>query len=938
MTPRNKSLTKIFYIRNLLGIVLSILCIGLLWLYSGYQQLLSETELLKNQAIQKQMDQQKERVHFVSSMIKNEQQTLHDTLDASIRQRTHEAYAILESIYEKSKLDYTSEQIAELMKAALRDIRFNEGRGYYFINNPDGIVELYPPDPQLEGTSFYDVHDQSGRPVVKDMIKIIREQGEGAYRYTWPKLGDPTGQYEKIAYIKYFEPLNWFIGTGEYVADIEAEVQNRIVEHIEKIRFDDGGYIFIGNYSGISLTYPAKGRNMYDVQDANGFKIVQGMIKLAKSGDGYLKYVMPPLKGERPETKISYVVGVPDWDWYVGTGDFEADLDHETATMLAERRSAINLKMATIIAILMVFMLVGWYFSRLLGKQIAISFRGFQDFFDRAAQKNTLIEPEKQKFSEFKTLALAANQMIEARQKAEAILKSEEKKFRTLFEHVSDYAIILQNRNNQMTIVDLSVSACESHGYLRDELIGQPISLLDPDEAEVTQNDPRMKKLLTGETIRFKRVHRRKDGSTFPIAALIRMIEIEGQEYFFSIEHDLTEEKKKEELQRELEEQLRQKYKMEAVGLMAGGMAHNFNNALAIVLGNLEMAQRKISERGKVKKYIENAQTAVLRSRDLVNHILIYSRKGSHNKASIQLSDVFNETLELIRSMNPATILVSDDISPEGELVTIYADSGQIQEALINLYANAKHALDDAGEILFSLGRVDLVPEDMTAQYDRPAGPYARISVQDNGCGIPPETLVNIFDPFFTTKEVNVGTGMGLATVQGVVNRHEGLIKVRSVLGEGTTFDLYFPVADQNQTIGIRPEDTAEPGGTEHILLVDDNDMLASIGEEILTDSGYRVTTKTDSTEALKLFTATAEQFDLVITDQTMPKISGKDLIQDIKKIRPGIPTILCTGFNSKVDEDSAEEIGANAFLMKPLRIPKLLQTVKLVLDGDKEK
>ncbi|MCW8860723.1 MAG: cache domain-containing protein, partial [Deltaproteobacteria bacterium] len=680
MDPNNKSLTKIFYIRNLLGIVLSILCIGTLWLYSGYQQLLSETEILKKQAVQNQMDQQKERVHFVSSMIKNEQQTLQETMDAAIRQRTLEAHVVMESIYERTKSDHTTEQIAELIKAALRDIRFNKGRGYYFITGLDGVEVLYPPNPQLEGTSFLDIHDQDGRPVVQDMIRLVQEQGEGAYRYTWSKPGDPTGHHEKRAYIKYFEPLNWFVGTGEYVANIEADLQNRIVEHIEKIRFDNNGYIFIGNFAGTSLTYPAKGRNMYDVQDANGLKIVQGMIQLAKNGAGYLRYVMPPLKGERPEPKISYVVGVPEWSWYVGTGDFEADLDHEIASMLAERKAAINLKIAAIIAILTVFILVGWYFSHLLGKEVSISFEGFQDFFDRAAQNAIPMDLEKQKFSEFKTLALSANQMIDARQKAETIIKSEEKKFRTLFEHVSDYAIILQNKNNQMIIVDLSASACEFHGYLRDELIGQPITIIDLEETEVTQDDPRMKNLEKGETIHFERVHRRKDGSTFPVEVLVRMIEIERQQYFFSIERDLTEIKKIENQQIELEKQLRQKYKMEAVGLMAGGAAHNFNNLLAIVLGNLEMGQRKISETEKVKKYIKNAQTAVLRSRDLINQILIYSRKGSHNKVPIQLSSVYNETLKLISSTNPATIKLNSNISPEGESVTIYADSGQIQE------------------------------------------------------------------------------------------------------------------------------------------------------------------------------------------------------------------------------------------------------------------
>ncbi|MDX2478753.1 MAG: cache domain-containing protein [Desulfuromusa sp.] len=932
MALSNKSLTKTFYISNLLGIALSILCVGTFWLYSGYQQLSSETEILKTQAVQKQMEKQMERVHFASSMIKNKQQTLHETMEAEIRQRTLEAHAIMESIYERTQSDHTTEQIAELIKAALRDVRFNKGRGYYFINRPDGIVELYPPDPPLEGTSFYDIHDQDGRPVVQEMIRLIQEQGEGALRYTWSKPGDPAGQHEKIAYIKHFEPLNWIVSTGEYVADIEADLQNHIVDHIEKIRFDDNGYIFIGNFSGTSLTYPAKGRNMYDVQDANGLKIVQEMIQLAKNGEGYLRYVMPPLKGERTEPKISYVVGVPEWNWYIGTGDFEADLDYEMATMLAERKSAINHKIAVIITILAVFILVGWYFSHFLGKQVSISFEGFQNFFDRAAQNAIPMDLEKQKFSEFKTLALSANHMIDARQKAETIIKSEEKKFRTLFEHVSDYAIILQNRNNQMTIVDLSASACESHGYLRDELIGQPITILDPEETEVTQNDPRMKKLLNGETIHLESVHRRKGGSTFPVEALIRMIEVEGQQYLFSIESDLTEKKKTEKLQIELEEQLRQKYKMEAVGLMAGGVAHNFNNALAIVLGNLEMAQRKISETGKVKKYIETAQTAVLRSRDLISQILIYSRKGSLNKMPIQLSSVYNETLKLINSTNPATIKLTDTISPKGESVSIYADSGQIQEALINLYTNATHALDEKGEITFSLVTVELTQGDMPAQYDRSPGVYARVRVQDNGCGIPPDTLTRIFDPFFTTKEINVGTGMGLSTVQGIVDQHEGFIKVRSDLGKWTIFDLYFP-ATEPQQLAEQVKSLELSHGSEKILLVDDDEMLIDINEQMLAELGYSVTSALSGKQALGLIKKNPQLFDLVITDQTMPEMTGKELSVEIMKINAQLPIILCSGYSSKISATNIDQYGIKAYCAKPVRLAALAQVVRKVLD-----
>jgi len=209
--------------------------------------------------------------------------------------------------------------------------------------------------------------------------------------------------------------------------------------------------------------------------------------------------------------------------------------------------------------------------------------------------------------------------------------------------------------------------------------------------------------------------------------------------------------------------------------------------------------------------------------------------------------------------------------------------------------------------------------------------------VTDSGSGMTQDTIDKVFDLFFTTKPVDQGTGVGLSTVQGIVKGHGGLIKVSSTLGVGTTFDLYFPIVDPIEKVDEILSNEDLPKGTEHILFIDDDEMLANLGETLLTEMGYQVTTMTDSREALTLFTANANRFELIITDQTMPVLTGKELIQKLKQIRPDIPTIICTGYSSKLDEAKAKELGADAFLMKPLDLPQLLQTVRRVLDGVNE-
>lgn len=376
----SNSLNRSFFTRYVLGIVSSILAIGLFWLYSSYQELETETKILQQQAIQRQTEQLKERVHHVLEMVNHERQSLDEQIRNEIRQRTLEAYAVMENIYQSSKRDHSVAEIAAMVRNSLRAIKYNAGRGYFFATRMDGIEQLFPPNPKLEGTSFLNIRDMNGKMVVQDMIKLAQTKKEDFYQYTWTKPGS-QGHHRKIAYIKYFEPLDWLVGTGEYIDDLTSDLQNEIIHRIESIKFKDNSYVFVANYQGDSLSYPAKGRNVFNLEDKNGLKVVQEMIKLAQSGEGYLRYVMPPLEGQRPEPKISYVTGIPEWKWYIGSGDFVADLDQDLAAMLARQELAINDKMATISATLILFLLFGIFLSRQLGRQTSSSFSIFQEFF-----------------------------------------------------------------------------------------------------------------------------------------------------------------------------------------------------------------------------------------------------------------------------------------------------------------------------------------------------------------------------------------------------------------------------------------------------------------------------------------------------------------------------------------------------------------------------
>jgi len=383
------------------------------------------------------------------------------------------------------------------------------------------------------------------------------------------------------------------------------------------------------------------------------------------------------------------------------------------------------------------------------------------------------------------------------------------------------------------------------------------------------------------------------------------------------------------------EEKLHQKFKMEAIGIMAGGIAHNFNNNLAIILASLDLAQHERTNPDKVERLLTNARTATLRSRDLVQQILTYSHRGSTEKKILNLSTVVEETVSLARSTIPTSVGINLNIAPDALSVQTCAHEGQIQEAVLNLCNNAVHAMDEKGEIDISLDNVWITENIVPAPYECEAGKFLRLMVQDNGCGIDQDLLDKIFDPFFTTKGVGEGTGMGLATVQGMIKQHGGFINVTSRLGVGSTFELYFPVMQTpTEEESATKENIYHPkGGQEKILVVDDEEILAALLQEQLESLGYEVASITSSTEALELFHANPDHFDLVISDQTMPELTGIEMLTQFKQIRPDIRTIICTGHSSKLNEQKSSELHIDAYLHKPLELPELDKTVREVLD-----
>jgi len=513
----------------------------------------------------------------------------------------------------------------------------------------------------------------------------------------------------------------------------------------------------------------------------------------------------------------------------------------------------------------------------------------------------------------------------------EALRESEER-FRSLVETMSDW-IWEVDQNFVYTYVSPKVR--DLLGYKPEELLGKTVFDFMPQKA-----GRRMARKFSGNADSQKPFKAWEKQNLHKDGQLVAM-ETSGVPVFNAsgrfcgyrgIDRDISGRKSEEEENRRLEHQLRQSQKMEAMGTLAGGIAHDFNNILFPIIGYAEMTLYEMPEDSLTRRNLKELLKAANRAKGLVRQILTFSRQTEQERKPLEMQPIIKEALKLIRASLPTTIEIRQSIATETGLVSI--DPTQIHQVVMNLCTNAFHAMQEKGGVLgVTFEEVEINSEGLSACVDLSPGTYLKLTVSDTGHGMDREVMDHIFDPYFTTKSPGEGTGMGLAVVHGIVKSHGGKISVYSEPDVGTTFIVYLPRVDTASEASETPPTEMIPRGTESVLFVDDESQVIGMVKQMLESLGYYVTAYPSSLEAFEEFCMEPEAFDLVITDQTMPNMTGMELARKLMGIRPDIPVILCTGFSELVNEEKAKAIGIRAFVMKPLVIRDFAITVRKVLD-----
>ena len=504
-------------------------------------------------------------------------------------------------------------------------------------------------------------------------------------------------------------------------------------------------------------------------------------------------------------------------------------------------------------------------------------------------------------------------------------LRESEEKFRSLSENGPD---IIYTLGVEGSFTYVNPAWEEIVGYGRDETLGK--YFVDFMEEKDSGDHAKLFKVI-------------RDGNKIVRSATITLINKDGSPRLFNFSgapnlnlageitgmvgllKDITEHRK-------TEAQLRQAQKMEAIGTLAGGIAHDFNNILMAIIGHADLAKMKLPGDSEVIYNLNQVKSAGERAKRLIQQILAFSRMGEQQRIALSLTPLIKEALKFLKSTLPTSIEIRDYL--EADPGIIEADATQIHQIVMNFCTNAEHAMrEEGGTLHVKLIRVEVDRQTALQHHELHTGPHVRLTVTDTGCGMEPETLEHIFDPYFTTKEVGEGTGLGLSVVHGIVNTHGGAITVKSAPAKGTTFHVYFPIIEKEEKLQERSEGPL-PTGNERILFVDDEQVIVYIGEKTLGQLGYDVVTKANGVDALELFRADPDRFDLVITDMTMPRMTGDQFARELIKLRPDIPIILCTGFNPKISKEQAGKIGIKAFVMKPLVRRDMANIVRKVLDA----
>jgi len=934
----------------ILGVALSISAIDA---FLSYRHFTAASETLRTTFLAQQKELIKKEVTKVIDLINHEKQKSERLTREKIRARVYQAASIAETIYQRNKDRYGPDQVRNMILDALRPIRFDEGRGYFFAIRTDGLVILNAAKPDLEGKNLLHLQDSHGLPFIKNLIDAGRRSGEGYSKYYWAKPGQPGSDFKKISFVRYFKPYDWVIGTGLYVDDVQREIENKLLALISRIRFGREGYIFINTYDGNALVTNGRlldgTRKLWQVfanKPERARAIFARELAAAKTpGGDYIYY--SHVKLSRPDTespKVSFVAGIDDLGWLVGAGVYLDDVDQDIAIMQADNTRLLERKLfyflLSALVILFLFYLIFQRNSRHLKNDIRLLI----SFFRQAAFSDTPIDRKLIQFEEFDRLAEHANTMLRDKMQAQQALKEEkealqksEAKFRSLVETSNDW---IWEIDDQARFTYVSPQVETILGYRPDEVLGKtPFDFMSQEETDklsaiLSEKMQRRESFIIMENTCLHRDGREVILETSGVPFFDQEKKLAG---YRGVARDITPRRDAEEEKKKLAQRLGQAQRMESIGLMAGGVAHDLNNILAGIVGYPDLLLQDLPEDSTMRTSLLAIKESGERAALVVADLLTVARGAASSREIHNLHDLVDEYLVSPEFRRLATLYPKVTHRHQYNAVHshILCSAVHIKKCLMNLITNATEAIIDEGRVIITTANID-IDNGLARELLLEEGAYIVLKVQDTGPGISSQDLEHIFEPFYTKKVMGKsGTGLGLTVVWNTMRDHQGKITVESD-SRGTSFTLYFPVRHEPAKRNHSQPVNIMEGRGERILIIDDDPQLRDIARKMLTTLGYQVHTVQSGEEAVAF--AGSHRVDLALIDMIMePGINGLETYRRLIAIRPAIKAIITSGFSKSDDVRTALELGAGGYLRKPYSIRQLGLLVAQVLAAESQ-